>query len=154
MLRHLLQKLSSPLVLVCLVACTPGCNGKKLPTIVKAEGTVTLDGALVENATILFLSEKHPYHAVGNTDGQGRFVMRVVMPEYKGKAGALPGDYRVEMTKSVMGDKKPGVSDDEPVNINLRNELPLKYASISTSELKITVPDTGSDQLKFELTSK
>ena len=80
--------------------------------------------------------------------------MRVAMPEYKGKAGAPPGDYRVEMTKSVMGEKKTGASDDEPVNINLRNELPVQYASISTSRLKITVPDTGSDQLKFELTSK
>jgi len=80
--------------------------------------------------------------------------MRVAMPEYKGKAGACPGDYRVEMIKSVMGEKKTGASDDEPVNINLRNELPVQYASISTSRLKITVPDTGSDQLKFELTSK
>ncbi len=35
-----------------------GCNGKKLPTIVKAEGIITLDGAPVENATITFISEK------------------------------------------------------------------------------------------------
>jgi hypothetical protein len=102
----------------------------------------------------VLLCVKHPYHAFGNTNAQGRFVMRVAMPEYKGKAGAPPGDYRVEMTKSVMGEKKTGASDDEPVNINLRNELPVQYASISTSRLKITVPDTGSDQLKFELTSK
>ena len=67
---------------------------------------------------------------------------------------ALPGDYRVEISKSVMGDKKPGASDDEPITINLRNELPMQYASIASSGLKVTVPDTGTDQIKFELTSK
>jgi|SanBayMetagenome_1026888.scaffolds.fasta_scaffold06023_2 hypothetical protein len=146
--------LKFPLVLLCLVALPLACNGKKLPTIVKAEGTVTLDGTAVENATVSFLSEKHPYHAVGNTNAQGKFVMRVIMAEYKGKSGALPGDYRVEISKSVMGDKKPGASDDEPITINLRNELPMQYASIASSGLKVTVPDTGTDQIKFELTSK
>jgi len=154
MRRRTLLKTLAPVALLSLVALPLGCNGKKLPTIVKAEGTVTLDGAAVENATISFLSEKHPYHAVGNTDAQGKFVLRVIMPEYKGKAGALPGEYRVEISKSVMGDKKAGVSEDEPVVLNLQNALPIKYASISTSELKATVPDAGTDQLKFDLTSK
>ena len=53
--QRLLLKL--PLVLLCLVALPLACNGKKLPTIVKAEGTVTLDGTAVENATVSFLSE-------------------------------------------------------------------------------------------------
>jgi len=156
--QRLLLKLPMVLLcliaLICLVALPSGCNGKKLPTIVKAEGIVTLDGSAVENATVSFLSEKHPYHAVGNTNAQGKFVMRVIMAEYNGKTGALPGEYRVEISKSVMGDKKPGASEDEPITINLRNDLPMQYASIASSGLKVTVPDTGTDQIKFELTSK
>jgi hypothetical protein len=30
----------------------------------------------------------------------------------------------------------------------------MQYASIGSSGLKVTVPDTGTDQIKFELTSK
>jgi len=154
MQRNLLLKLCAPIALLACLVAPIGCNGKKLPTIVKAEGTITLDGNPVENATVSFLSEKHPYHAVGNTNAQGKFVMRVVMPEYKGKAGAIPGDYKVEISKSVMGERKPGSSEDEPITINLQNALPIQYASISTSGLTVNVPNAGSDQLKFELTSK
>lgn len=131
-----------------------GCRGKKLPTIVKAEGVVTLDGNPIENATISFISERTDYHAIGNTDAQGKFAMRVARAEYEGKIGACPGDYKVEISKTVMGDKTPGKSDDEPVSINLQNAIPLKYTSISTSNLVVTVPDNGSDQLNFDLKSK
>ena len=60
-----------PLALLAAVALPLGCTGKALPTIVKAEGIVTLDGTPVENATITFISEKTDYHAIGNTDAQG-----------------------------------------------------------------------------------
>jgi len=130
-----------------------GCNGKRLPTLVKAEGVVTLDGVSVENATIAFISEKTDYHAVGNTNAQGKFAMRISRSEYNGKIGACPGDYKVEITKSVIGAQGSGESSGE-AQITLRNDLPTKYASIGSSELEITVPETGSDQLNFELTSK
>jgi hypothetical protein len=54
----------------------------------------------------------------------------------------------------VLGDSKPGKSDDEPVSINLRNAIPTKYTTIATSNLVVTVPDSGSDKLDFELKSK
>lgn len=148
----------SPLVvtllplLLCLCFLVVGCNSKRLPTIVKAEGIVTLDGNPVENATISFISEKTDYHAVGNTNAQGKFAMRISRSEYNGKVGACPGVYKVEIIKSVIGNAG-GTSTGEAV-VNLRNELPAKYATIGTSELVVTVPDEGSDKLDFELKSK
>jgi hypothetical protein len=143
-----LMLLMSSSVLICV-----GCNGKRLPTLVKAEGVVTLDGVPVENATIAFISEKTDYHAVGNTNAQGRFSMRVSRSEYNGKIGACPGDYKVEITKSVVGAQGSSESTEE-AQVTLRNDIPTKYASIGSSGLNVTIPDKGSDQLNFELMSK
>jgi hypothetical protein len=43
---------------------------------------------------------------------------------------------------------------DEPVTLNLRNELPGKYASMVTSGLTASVSEEGSKDMKFELSSK
>lgn len=138
------------LILLCMCFATLlGCARSNLPKTVKAEGVVTLDGSPVANATISFISEKHQYHATGNTDADGRFAMRA----FPSKTGAVPGDYRVELMKSVAGDRPPGASEDEPVVVNLRNELPSKYASMATSQLTASVPEAGTNQLLFELTS-
>lgn len=152
MLNRYTHIVALPTLLLCLSTLTVGCNNKRLPTIVKAEGTVTLDGNPVENATIAFISERTDYHAVGNTNAQGKFAMRVSRDEYNGKEGACPGDYKVEISKSVIGNASGSPSGEAVVN--LRNELPTKYASIGSSELVITVPDKGSDQLNFDLKSK
>jgi len=148
------QALSAFAILCFLLVLPTGCRGKKLPTIVKAEGIVTLDGSPIENATVSFISERTDYHAIGNTDAQGKFQMRVARAEYEGKIGACPGEYKVEISKTVLGDSKPGKSDDEPVSINLQNAIPTKYTTIATSNLVVTVPDSGSDKLDFELKSK
>ena len=141
-----------PLALLAAVALPLGCTGKALPTIVKAEGIVTLDGTPVENATITFISEKTDYHAIGNTDAQGKFAMRVSRSEYNGKTGACPGDYKVEISKSAVGGIKGEESGE--TEVTLRNDLPTKYASIGSSGLTVTVPKEGSDKLNFELNSK
>ncbi|MFM8570638.1 MAG: hypothetical protein ACKOAU_03475 [Pirellula sp.] len=151
--RRRLLKAYLPAAVLCLVSLPLGCNGKKLPTIVKAEGVVTLDGTPVENATITFISEKTDYHAVGNTNAQGKFAMRVSRSEYNGAIGACPGSYKVEILKSVISGGKGGEGGGE-ATVNLQNALPAMYATIATSGLTVTVPDKGSDQLNFELTSK
>lgn len=153
MQRQQLTKSCATLALFCLVWLPTGCNGKKLPTIVKAEGIVTLDGTPVENATISFISEKTDYHAVGNTNAQGKFAMRVARSEYNGKIGACPGDYKVEISKSTIGGQQ-GTESTGETQVTLRNDLPTKYASIGSSDLKVTVPKEGSDKLNFELTAK
>ena len=130
-------------------ALLSGCNRSNLPRTVKAEGIITLDGTPVANATISFISEKYTYHATGNTNDQGRFAMRA----FQEKPGAVPGDYKVEILKSVVGSTTTSANDDAAV-VNLRNDLPMKYSSIVTSGLTVTVPDKDTDQLKFELTSK
>ncbi len=126
-----------------------GCGGSNLPKTVPAEGLVTLDGSPVADATITFISEGTTYHATGSTNAEGKFSMRA----FSEKTGAVPGNYKVEILKSVQGTAASSNSD-EPVTLNLRNDLPGKYASLVTSGLTATVAEGGSKDLKFELSSK
>lgn len=126
-----------------------GCGGSNLPKTVPAEGVVTLDGTPVADATITFISEGTTYHATGNTNAEGKFSMRA----FQEKTGAVPGNYKVEIMKSVQG-KASSSNNDEPVTLDVRNELPGKYASLVTSGLTATLSESGSKDLKFELTSK
>jgi hypothetical protein len=131
------------------IATTSGCGGRDLPKTVPAEGVVTLDGSPVADATLTFISESNTYHSTGNTNAEGKFSMRA-FPE---KSGAVPGTYKVEISKSVQGTAS-STNPDEPVTLNLRNELPGKYASLVTSGLTANVSETGSKEMKFELSSK
>jgi len=140
-------------LLLCLpllaITTTSGCGGRSLPKTVPAEGVVTLDGNPVADATLTFISESHIHHSTGNTNAEGKFSMRA-FPE---KTGAVPGTYKVEISKSVQGTAS-STNPDEPVTLNLRNELPGKYASMVTSGLTASVSEEGSKDMKFELSSK
>jgi len=133
-------------LLLCLpllaITTTSGCGGRSLPKTVPAEGVVTLDGNPVADATLTFISESHIYHSTGNTNAEGKFAMRA-FPE---KTGAVPGSYKVEISKSVQGTAS-STNPDEPVTLNLRNELPGKYASMVTSGLTASVSEEGSSKL-------
>src|SRR5947209_3031632 len=86
-------------VLLAALGLAAGCGGPHTP--VRVEGVVTLDGNPVEGAAISFLSEagdgKEGRMAYGTTDGEGVFRLTTLKPD----DGALPGTYKVLVTKSV-----------------------------------------------------
>ena len=106
-----------------------------------------LDDDVVPDATIIFIADVGTYNATAVTDKNGRFAMKA----FDEKKGAVPGAYKVELTKTIVESKagKDGGSD-----VNLKMGLPKKYASLVTSGLSIVITDEGKKDMKFELTSK
>jgi len=132
-----------------LAGCGPDLSN--LPPTVPAEGVVTLDGTLVEGATVTFVSESTNYHATAITDAQGKFSLNA----FTEKKGAVAGKYKVEVNKTVLkGNTAETSGDGDGAVVNVSFGLPQKYASIGTSGLIGEVPEKGTKELKFDLKSK
>ena len=132
-----------------LVLAAAGCGPKsKLPKTVKAEGVVLLDNTPVPEATITFIADAGNYHATATSDKDGKFALRA-FPE---KTGAVPGSYKVEVNKTLVSGNGTS-SGEEPAVLNVAFGLPEKYASMVTSGLAATVPESGASDLKIELAS-
>ncbi|WP_145079661.1 hypothetical protein [Aureliella helgolandensis] len=140
-------------VLGCLACCTfflVGCGPdlSHLPPTVTAEGIVTLDGAPVEGAQVVFISMEGE-SASAASDSSGKFALRA----FDEKPGAIPGTYKVQVSKTIAeatGKQDPDGGDIIKFNFG----VPKKYTGIGTSGLEMTVPEAGSSDLKIELVTK
>lgn len=125
-----------------------GCNfGPDLPRTVPCEGIVTLDGTPIGEVAVIFIADVGSYNASGVTDKEGRFQLRA-FPE---KAGAVPGSYKVELTKTIVEQASTKAGE---AGANVKYGIPVKYASIATSGYAIKLSDQGDKSIKFELKSK
>ncbi|GIW98796.1 MAG: hypothetical protein KatS3mg111_2129 [Pirellulaceae bacterium] len=134
--------------LISLVGCGPDLS--HLPKTVTAEGVVTLDGQPVEGASVNFVSESTSYHASGVTDSNGHFSLRA----FEEKPGAVPGEYRVTVNKTLVSETGGGEDENSIGEVNVQYGLPKKYAALGTSGLSATIPEEGTTDLKIELTSE
>jgi len=137
-----------PLVVLLAVAL-PGC-GDKGTTPVK--GVVTLEGAPLPEATVLFMPDGpgggRP--ASGFTSSDGVFQLTT----YQRDDGALPGQYRVLIRKTAAA-KDPGAAErsalerawakygDKALPKGKTSTVPGQYANFETTPLRCTVPATG-----------
>jgi len=127
--------------------CKPGVNR---PATAPVSGTVTLGGAPIAGATVSFQAVDGSRSSVAITDASGRYELTTFV---RGD-GAVPGDYKVAVSKvtqdvveSAPGKNEPPVGPiPEP-----KNELPAKYADAAKSGLKATVT-SGSNAANFDLT--
>lgn len=146
--------------LLVLSGCGPDTSD--LPATVPASGVVLLDGTPVHGASIVFAPQAPgKYPAFGMSDKNGRFEMKA----FEAKSGAVPGSYKVMISKTIEVQGEPAAapppgSEDaahaaEGSNVGLTwvNELPAKYQSFETSGLTVTVPEEGISDIKFELSS-
>lgn len=85
-----------------LVLGGSGCGGQA--KLVKVSGVVTLDGAPLPGAAVVFSSIKGGRDANGMTDDEGRFELTT----FKSKDGALPGEYKVVVTVTPALDPSIG----------------------------------------------
>lgn len=132
-----------------------GCNQNADPNRPKTapvSGTVTHKGQAVDGATVMFVSSSGSGRgAVGKTDAQGRFSMTT----FQANDGAIPGSYRVAISKTTLeapAEKtapKPGV---EPDTGTVKQLLPEKYKDSTKSGLTAEIKEGGVKDLKFELT--
>jgi hypothetical protein len=130
----------SPNLMACLAAlisaCLMGCGGgapDDLPELVSVTGTVTMDGAPVEGAQVVFEPEKGPA-ASGMTNATGKFELYTG----SGHAGAVPGIHMVRISK-MEGDAG---SELIPARYNIN------------SEMARNVDAPGPNEIKIELSSK
>jgi hypothetical protein len=102
------------------------------------------------------------YFARAISDSAGRFSLDA----YESKPGAVPGNYKITVSKTVTVDKatptkvsklltqdSQHAAEANPTNANVSwvNDLPEKYNSPITSGLSISIPEAGTKDLKIEL---
>jgi hypothetical protein len=107
---------------------------KDWPKAVSVEGTVTLDGQPLANATVLLVPLEKGARATGTmTDEKGQY--KLATPG--NKAGIRPGKYKVMIAKNVFG----------------KSVLPARYSSVEKTLLVCEVAE-GKNTIDFDLKSK
>lgn len=134
-----------------------GCGGPKgRPTIPTepAGGTVTLDGAPLGKAEILFVAQSPgAENATALSDENGKFVL-TSLNGAPGK-GALPGEYKVTVSKTetktlAQPKKDPVLGETWTEDIQL---VPTVYMSPDKTPLQATI-QKGSNNVELELSKK
>ncbi|MGH7128300.1 MAG: hypothetical protein ACREJB_17495 [Planctomycetaceae bacterium] len=82
------------------------------------------------------------------TDDAGRFELSTFPPEL----GAVPGQYRVTITKQVEDPAHRDMADNEHgPSVSTKSVIPEKYADATQSGLTADVPPEGKDDFSFIL---
>lgn len=145
------------------IALAAGCSKapKRMgPTldVTPVAGTVTLDGTPLTDATLTFVYEGAPpdgYLGCGaSTDAQGRY-----QASSTGQVGAVPGIYKVTVSKQVAADGKT-VDPKEGTDLEqlraaggVKETIPPKYTDPATTDLKVTVEKGKAEGYNLELKS-
>ena len=126
-------KLFCPLL---LCFCLSGCGEMKVAPV---SGTVTLDGAPLNRASVMFLPKAGGRPSSGVTNEQGRYTLGY-SPE---EAGAEVGICKVQVTTRAAA--------DDAGNPASKEKVPAKYFKDSPIEVKV---EAKSNTIDIELTSK
>ncbi|MBI2480803.1 MAG: hypothetical protein HYV60_19900 [Planctomycetia bacterium] len=110
----------------------------------KIAGTVQLDGKPLADAQVNFLAAE--YAGVATTDASGHYELE-----------AQPGENTIYIKKfEGVGpdfDETMIVESDMPGG-GPKQLIPSKYSEPSKTELRFTVPESGSEAANFELSSR
>ena len=157
-----MRGLCSAALAAVLVGAGSGCGG--LPKPVRVEGRVTLDGQPLAGATVTFTpvgTEGQP--ASGRTAEDGTFRLNSPNGE-----GAMPGDYKIVVTRSEAISFEGGQPPTDPKDINKlmmgkmergrgrpspkQSPIPPMYTDVNKTPLRQRVPPDG--KVLVELQSK
>lgn len=133
-----------------------GC-GKSGPTVttVPVSGTVYLDQKPLPGITVVFIGEGMKYVGMGRTDPDGKYQLnQSVVP---GKQGAMPGKNQVHFTQAddTTSEGPPMIPPDSTSAVPRQGgPLPAKYCNPQKPELTFDVPEQGTEQADFHLSSK
>ena len=138
-----------PVLASLLLAAGVGCGGKGKP--VPVQGTVTLDSKPLDHATVLFVpQDKGGQASSALTDDTGNYTLKT--PNVGD--GALPGAYKVVITRSVdMGSSAAGEDPAKAVaewrkkqreaKRSPQKQVPQVYSSVASTTLTYTVEPAG-----------
>jgi hypothetical protein len=154
-------KLTRVVILLVATGLITGCGSSErsgLIGLVAVSGQVSLDGKPLPKATVLFIptSKGKPMHDAGaQTDDEGKFELRAGEGS---DSGALPGKYRVVISRLVMPDGSVIETNGEksPMELTMegaKESVPKTYSDLAFSKLSATIPDGGTT-LNFALRSK
>lgn len=144
---------------LCFLLLPIGCGGTddgNRPARVKTSGTVTHNGELVEGATVLFSpAEGQGHAATGLTDADGRFQLTT----FQAEDGAVPGSYKVCVSKFDMSTANPDLEDDLALEMQPDSDqivgptplLPEEYSEIDSTPLTEEVTSGTPNEFEFKL---
>lgn len=146
-----------PIFTLCLVSgllFVVGCGGSDAaksarPKVVPATGLVKYKGQPVADATVVFVPDS-PAGVAANatTDGDGKFVLKAFDPD----EGAVPGKYKVTVSKVEIPLPAPRASHDEVIKPVVPKYLvPQKYEDPEKSGLTAEVVDGQKNEFEFDL---
>lgn len=154
------MKLISPVLwMACLSAVCltfTGC-GDGRPSLVQAEGTVTLNGEPLADAKIGFLpvgDGEYQRSSRAKSDASGKFVVSTY-----GENDGLPvGKYQVTVEKTeVLGDLPDGYNTEDPtanrVQVKVKRTVPIRYSDPYESGLTVEVTSDGLQPSTINVTS-
>ena len=130
-----------------LAALVSGC-AKKLPEVVPVEGTVTLNGKPLPQASVTFMPMLDSFGAESNsmaeTDDEGHFVLTCMHDK---QPGAVVGQHVVLVTEGQMPDKMRGVQDSSVLDRYLAKRgnrpIPANYGTFTRTDLQVEVKPGG-----------
>ena len=125
-----------------------GCSKKEQPKTYAVTGRVTLEGAPLADATVMFQPVEGGSFGYGVSDADGLFVIST----FEVGDGAIPGEHQVVVTKrapaaELAGGDADGKSESQP-KIEDFKAVPKRYSNAETSGLKVIV---GEDIETVEL---
>lgn len=121
------------------------------PPTFSVSGTVTLDEAPVEGATVSFMPDGSGDAAVGKTDASGKYTLT----SFGSVDGATPGQYKVMISKYAFAEGSgSGAAEEMPDNYapvenaeQGKSQIPDKYADPGQSGLTATVTEDASQNV-------
>ncbi len=144
-------------LLISGLATLAGCGssiaaGPDPATLVAVKGRLTMDNVPMEKAMVIFFPQdtKMGDGASALTDASGNYEMTT-----GGATGAVPGSYRVIVSRLVDPAGKPVIATPEtpPASLGAIESLPRQYSDFTMSKLSAKVAASGGT-FDFKLTSK
>ncbi len=154
------------IVLSALVLAAAGCGGGsaiKRPPTVAATGEVTYKGTPVPEATVALVPampsndpKLQAFPIVAQTDAQGKFTLKTVFSASDTVAGALPGEYKVLVSKATSSAPASHDPNVDPAKAAAQPAapppaLPAKYSDPAQTTLTATVKSSGPNEFKLAL---
>jgi hypothetical protein len=131
-----------------LIGC--GSQGKKpdWPSPVVATGKVTANGKPLDQARVFLVPDSGTpgQGASGSTDSEGNFSLFSISPDGKLVEGAIPGKYRVSVSRIVRPDGSVVSPDSQepPIMSGGTESIPVQYSDARQSKLLATVSSAGT----------
>lgn len=135
-------------LVIALLLCITlvGCGGASdAPDLVKVSGVANFQGKPLPEATLTFYPAKGPV-GVARTNANGEFQVRT-----NGTLGAVVDTHKVTVAVAAEAAEAPPMDGNEMAVAN-KSVLPSKYADKETTDLQISIPEAGNENLVLDLT--